>query len=142
MKTRKCRKCKQAKDVAEFYSHNKNICKPCMIKHVCQWQKMNKEHINQWRRKYYVKNKNKLLQYSQKHRISKHEWLIQYKKAHPCEICGEADYRCLEFHHIIRRSTGEMPISAMVNYSIKQVKQEIKNKCQMLCANCHRKVHH
>ena len=46
----------------------------------------------------------------------------------------------LDFHH---KSNKKDSISNMVvnGYSISKINKEIK-KCQILCSNCHRKVHY
>jgi hypothetical protein len=66
------------------------------------------------------------------------EYVYQYLLTHPCESCGEADPRVLEFHH-----TGdkEKAVSELVagGYSIETIQAEI-DKCSVLCSNCHRKL--
>ena len=59
-----------------------------------------------------------------------------------CSRCGEVSLACLEFHH---RDPAEKTrsISGMVSYevSVQDLKQEMA-KCDLLCANCHRREHH
>lgn len=66
------------------------------------------------------------------------DFVYQYLSTHPCESCGEADPRVLEFHH---KYDKEYPISVMCNggYPIHKIQEEI-NKCTVLCANCHRRL--
>ena len=66
------------------------------------------------------------------------EFVYQYLLAHPCEQCGEADPRVLEFHHI---GDKDSDITRLVSggWSIKRIQKEI-DKCQVLCANCHRRI--
>jgi predicted HNH restriction endonuclease len=55
-----------------------------------------------------------------------------------CQICGENDVRCLDFHH---RNPGEKSFSVVQSIrSMPRLLQEIE-KCDILCANCHRKLH-
>jgi predicted HNH restriction endonuclease len=58
-----------------------------------------------------------------------------------CEICGYS--RCpdaLEFHHL-DDAKKDFGISAKgYTRSWEKVKNEL-NKCQLLCANCHRELH-
>ena len=65
---------------------------------------------------------------------------IEYKGA-KCMICGYN--RCLEaleFHHS-DSSEKDFGISAKgYTRSWKKVKEEL-NKCQLVCANCHREIH-
>jgi hypothetical protein len=69
-------------------------------------------------------------------------WVAERKVASGgCLRCGEDDPRCLDYHH---REDAEksMNVSTMVNdcLSREQIRQEIR-KCEVLCANCHRKEH-
>jgi len=63
-----------------------------------------------------------------------------YKINHPCH-CGEFTPCCLSFHHENGDKTGN--ISDMVNrgYGINRLQKEI-DKCEVLCLNCHAKLHH
>lgn len=55
-----------------------------------------------------------------------------------CKVCGESTPCCLDFHHT-RDKIGE--VSQLINsVSWDKVLAEIE-KCILLCANCHRKVH-
>ena len=67
------------------------------------------------------------------------EWVRAYKASHPCK-CGESDPVCLDFHH--RIGVKEINISHAVRsqWSIKRLQAEMA-KCEILCANCHRKEH-
>ena len=68
------------------------------------------------------------------------QWLKHYKETQQCLICGEDCVVCLDFHHPDGdkgETIGKMPWS----FGIQQMQREI-DKCVVLCANCHRKVHH
>ena len=67
-------------------------------------------------------------------------WFKEYKARLVCKCCPEKHFACLEFHHededkfkSIGRMVGE-------GYSIARLLEEIE-KCTVLCANCHRKLH-
>ncbi len=66
------------------------------------------------------------------------EYVYQYLSTHPCQNCGETDPVVLEFHH---RYGKDMAVSVLVagGYSIATIQAEI-DKCNVLCANCHRKL--
>jgi hypothetical protein len=74
----------------------------------------------------------------QEARDAAREYAYQYLLTHPCVSCGENDPRVLEFHHVGQK---DMDVAKMVagGYSIDHIKQEL-DRCQVLCANCHRKV--
>lgn len=59
-----------------------------------------------------------------------------------CELCG--DYHppcCFDFHHIDEKNKkGEVSKLASKGYKWETVQEEI-DKCYMLCAPCHRKIH-
>jgi len=67
-------------------------------------------------------------------------WLYNYKSNQSCSICGEKDPACLDFHH---KNKSEKKFEIMVKRKIRtieEVLEEIK-KCDIVCANCHRKIH-
>lgn len=63
-----------------------------------------------------------------------------YKKTLQCEKCGEARYYLLDFHH---RNPVEKDyaISDHARSPLDEIKKEIE-KCDVLCANCHREWHY
>lgn len=65
--------------------------------------------------------------------------LIDYLLCHPCVDCGERDIRCLEFDHR-DRSSKVSEVTAMIanQKSWDLIEAEIK-KCDVRCANCHRR---
>ena len=69
-------------------------------------------------------------------------WLNEQKQERGCENCGESDPACLDYHH---RDAEQkvMRVSKAVTwgYSQENLKTEI-DKCDVLCANCHRLKHH
>jgi len=57
-----------------------------------------------------------------------------------CKVCGETHPACLDFHHR-EPSEKEGHIGEFRRFGIKRLLAEIA-KCDVLCANCHRKFHH
>ena len=56
-----------------------------------------------------------------------------------CKICGYNKSNCAKhFHHLDK--TNKREVSSMTQYSLKEVKKEIK-KCVLVCANCHAELH-
>lgn len=97
-----------------------------------------KQRANQ--RRWYARNKEKQLQWNKAVRLRLVEFVKDYKKAHPCQTCGESDWRCLDFHHRDPNTkTSGLNRVARKTSSMKKVLEEIE-KCDVLCANCHRKV--
>lgn len=68
------------------------------------------------------------------------EFLWDYKSSHPCVDCGESDPVVLDFDHV-----GEKSFDISSAYprarGIKSVLAEIE-KCEVRCANCHRRKTH
>lgn len=64
-----------------------------------------------------------------------------YLEQNPCKRCGESDIRVLDFNHL-DPSMKFMGVSRMIysGKSIEAILEEIE-KCEVLCANCHRIVH-
>jgi hypothetical protein len=74
-------------------------------------------------------------------RKKKKAWLIEYKlTSGGCIKCGESDPVCLDFHH---RNPKEKELTlslAIARASLERIQKEVE-KCDILCANCHRKLH-
>lgn len=79
---------------------------------------------------------------SQERRARNKAWVLTYKASHPCVNCGESDPHCLCFHH--RPGTAklaELGQLASSTMSICRIEAEAA-KCDILCANCHMKLHY
>lgn len=88
---------------------------------------------------FYKRNKDKLkLKQYVKYQRNK-AWILAYKLAHPCVDCGETDPRCLDFDHRDPK-TKLKGVATLVVCGIKleRVIAEVA-KCDVRCANCHRK---
>ena len=81
--------------------------------------------------------KNKRDQFRHKQRIK----LNNYKEKLGCTICGFNSYGvALDFHHV-DPSTKSGIIGRLIGCKWETIQAEL-DKCQILCANCHRKYHH
>lgn len=62
-----------------------------------------------------------------------------YKSERGCKYCPEKETCCLQFHHL---GDKDESISVLVGrgVSIERILKEI-NKCEVVCANCHFKIH-
>ena len=69
------------------------------------------------------------------------KWFSNYKNELKCSRCPENHSATLEFHHRIKKEK-ESDIAQMLGegFSIARILSEIK-KCDVVCANCHRKIH-
>lgn len=66
--------------------------------------------------------------------------VAQIKENTPCAICGESDPRCLDFHHVDKKTEKLNHIVQYRGYSVKRLIKEIE-KCEIICSNCHRKTY-
>ena len=129
-----CSSCRKEKQVEKFNFKNKasglrqSQCKECT-------RLLIKNHYNKNRGYYLVKagKRNKVL------RDQANLFVQQYLLKNPCVDCGESDVTVLEFDH-----TGKIPKFKAVSHllraqsSLEQIQKEI-NKCEVRCANCHRR---
>lgn len=130
--TKICCHCKVPKDYSEFSKKKtakdglQSRCNQCMKITMLKVYGLDKSGWNE---------KSKI----QKGR--KREWINEIKIARGCLCCEEIDFSCLEFHHA-DPSEKEDTVSNMAadKASDSRIREEIE-KCLVLCANCHRKVH-
>lgn len=99
------------------------------------------QYAKVWNHKHYLEHKDKEKKriYSRRREISK--WFTLNKEKLRCQVCGENTSVCLDFHHLDPK-IKDLNLGKIKNwgYSIKRIQSEI-NKCIILCANCHRKLH-
>lgn len=93
------------------------------------------------KRKWYHANK-------QKHRETQNaigarnaEWFKQYKSTLSCTLCGETHPACLAFHHRDAEQKTKNIADMIYRHSIARILEEIA-KCDVLCHNCHAKLHY
>lgn len=128
---RTCSKCNTEKDLSCFSKRAsatdglKSHCKDCDRLYN---QNCDKEARNE--RKLFTQKKRRELR-----RLK----VLEFLKGKSCEHCPETDPVVMEFDHL-DETTKEFCVSEMVTqcYSWEKIKTEI-DKCQILCANCHRR---
>ncbi|HCR71839.1 MAG TPA: hypothetical protein DIW23_10375 [Anaerolineae bacterium] len=129
---KQCVTCNQWKDEEEFNWRYKALgirhptCRDCHKPFRRNWYENNKErHLEQVKQRKH-----------EARRVAR-EFALQYLCEHPCIVCGESDPRVLEFHHYNNKHRA---LSVMIagGYPVKTIQKEI-DKCDVLCANCHRK---
>jgi hypothetical protein len=110
-----------------------------------QRQDRNSEAYKEARRQY-AKNWNKNHQGRQvasnkRYRQKTKQWFVELKSTMKCNRCPESAFECLDFHHS-DPTEKEHNIHKMVGfgYGREAILAEIA-KCEVLCANCHRKHH-
>lgn len=93
------------------------------------------------RRANYAANRARDVSYVNRRRRSLRAWLKAYKATLHCKRCGENHPATLDFHHRNPRAK-EIAIHMIYRkgWGKARILKEIK-KCDVLCANCHRKEH-
>jgi hypothetical protein len=127
---KKCTYCKKQKPLFEFALNKKRKSGLASFCRVCK---------RAYERKYYSTSKRRQNSIKKNKAISRQktrEFVYEYLKTHPCVDCGENDPIVLEFDHVRGKKRGD--IAALKQISQRAVEQEIK-KCEVRCANCHRR---
>ena len=99
------------------------------------------EQNREYQKRHYEKNKEYYYKKTKKRMEKVVEWFSEYKNNLSCSKCGESHVATLDFHHR-NPSEKEENISHVLRrgWGIERIKSEI-GKCDVLCANCHRKLH-
>lgn len=134
-----CPECQKEKFLSEF--HNRTVkgriipssrCKKCAIRVSSNWYKglsgQKKQEV-----KDRVNSRSKAIKQEILEKINK------IKGKYGCFVCEENEPCCLDFHHL-DPSTKKFNISVSYRRSTKKFLDEL-DKCIVLCANCHRKLH-
>lgn len=102
-----------------------------------EFREYNRKYQNEW----YHNNKESAIESRKKYKRGVKDKITEYKANIGCISCGESDPVCLDFHHIDPKTKEYTIATAGVKgLSFEKVLLEIK-KCEVLCANCHRKRH-
>src|SRR4051812_11892532 len=91
----------------------------------------------EYSRKWYENNRELQKQRVHDRRKKLRQWFDDHKTSLRCE-CGENDIRCLDFHHT--RGVKVINLSEAINrgWGKERILEEVA-KCDVICANCHRK---
>lgn len=130
-----------------------------LLKHK-QWKLKNKGKLKQDAKEYYRQNKKRIRKANDKWKLKNIErvrtvsrqgakirrekitaWWINFKKQYSCKYCGESDPVCLDFHHR-NKEDKILAVSQLLWKNNMDVLLKEIEKCDVLCANCHRRWHH
>jgi hypothetical protein len=130
---RKCTRCSEEKPLSEFSFRDKergrlsSWCKRCLCVH------NNKKYKECDRRRADVRRNR------ERNNAKVRQYVWDYLLSRSCVVCGECDPIVLDFDHINRKEKCVGIADAIrAGYSIENISVEIQ-KCQVLCANCHRR---
>lgn len=110
-------------------------------KYHAEWYKDNKAVKREKHRQYYKDNKKQVNKRVYKRRAEWYYRLFKRKYDMKCMVCGTADIRILDLHHL-DPATKVDSVSALVNRGTAwhRIEDELA-KCAPICANCHRIEH-
>lgn len=133
-KSKKCVSCKRRKTRNDF---NKNKTKADGLSNTCFL--CNRKRL----KLYYRNNKDRLVAAvtirGREIRERNRRRILNYLLEHPCVDCGETDPIVLDFDHISGKKKANVSKLANVgSRSWNAILEEI-GKCEIRCANCHRK---
>jgi hypothetical protein len=131
MDKKRCSKCGVEKEVDQFASNRSKAdglnwqCRACQ---------------SAYHRAHYIKNKDKYIQNSKDRKGRLLAWIRSNRAK--CKECGEDHPAVLDFHHrdASKKNMNIMTAVARTGLSKEKIKAEIE-KCDVLCSNCHRKLH-
>ena len=120
------KKCNNCQNEYECYGSRHKFCRDCKREYDRKYyaNKSKEEKDKKVKLQYIRRNKNRL-------------WVYNYLLENPCVVCDEKDPVVLDFDHI-DKDQKEFCISDNMGMSLKRLQAEIA-KCQVLCANCHRR---
>lgn len=128
---KECTKCHEVKPLDQYCKSSKGkmgvqpACKACMNVAYTASRKKKQQHYQDVAKKRKLRNV---------------EWLKEYKAGLHCVLCFEEDESCFDFHHTDPATKDGTIADLVYGRSTQGLLLEIE-KCVILCANCHRKVH-
>lgn len=129
---KKCNTCKLFKPLVDFGG---NITKKDGLQSHCL--ECGRKRNQLW----YKKNKKHQREKVDKRRLQMRDAFAEFKSQFFCEICGESESCCLEFHHDDpTQKEFALAVASNRGYSWETILKEVK-KCRVLCSNCHKKFH-
>ena len=129
-----CRRCNQVKPLSEFPLNSPD--KKGRRYYMSKCRKCMTEFVKPYVKKYMKEHPERVKQYDKNTRIKRGKVLEELKLS-GCAKCNDKRPYVIDFHHT-DPSTKKI---AMSDASIKQILAE-KNKCILLCSNCHREFHY
>ena len=108
---------------------NKNHKRP-------EYRKKAAARMQRWR----VTNKEQERERTVRLIAEKYKFLNGWKAERGCQHCPERDPVCLDLHHRDPKEKEVTISQVIVRWSLQRLEVELA-KCDVLCANCHRKLH-
>ena len=132
--TKPCKRCGQEKETSQFSIKVRKTgelnawCRSCHSDYIKRvWYPANKE-----------KHLKMVVKLNQRYRLLAREFILAFLADKSCVDCGESDIRTLDFDHVRGRKTRDICTLIGMHSTTEKLEMEIK-KCDIRCANCHRK---
>lgn len=103
------------------------------------WKSIEEKRLyqNAWYQKNKEKRREQIRLNISKRRGKLQQLILAYLQRHPCTDCGETDVMVLEFDHLRNKKANiAQLLSNIVSWGM--IEKEIE-KCEVVCANCHRR---
>ena len=100
----------------------------------------NKEYQKEWYKRNKKAHKINTRKNTKIHRKKMAIFASDYKAEQGCCRCPENDPVCLDFHHTGDNKEIDVSVAIAKAWSQKRIQKEM-DKCIIICANCHRKLH-
>lgn len=131
---KQCNRCGGVKPLDAFH---KRADRPDKYRSICKDCRKAADKEN------YAGNRNNRIQqmaeYSSARIKAARDFVYGYLKTHPCVDCGESDIIVLEFDHVRGDKIDSIAKMVARHRSLDVIQEEI-GKCEVRCANCHRRV--
>ena len=133
VESKRCPRCGHAKLLDQFSNRTKGMVDPCSYCRECQ---------REYCQHHYTKH-SKLhnARRYQRQKLTRNELarkIQDYKKNKACVDCGERDPVVLEFDHVRGVKRAEICMMIRLGRDWQLISEEI-SKCDLRCANCHRR---
>ncbi len=126
-----CSHCSEHKAPTAFAWRNRESGQRAPFCRACQAE---------YNRRHYLANKElyiaRAMESKKRIRTERTKRLLEYFRDHPCVDCGETDPVVLEFDHLRDK---EFTIGAVLYYRTWEALCAEIEKCEVVCANCHRR---
>lgn len=129
---KECNKCHILKVESDFnlcsYKDKTYLYNECKV---CMNQRTKENYYKNHSRQKEIRKRN-----TNNRRVQHKEKILQYLLTHNCTDCAESDPIVLEFDHVHGKKSFNISAGLMKNWEV--IEEEI-NKCEVVCANCHKK---
>jgi hypothetical protein len=102
-----------------------------------EWLEYKRDSVRRFRKK----RPERILEYQRRGAERTRRLFNEFMAGKCCSVCGESHPACLDWHH--RDPKDKKSVAKMINgkFSIENIIAETE-KCDLLCSNCHRKLHY